>query len=449
MGRREFLRTLGAGTIGAAGLAALTDPFHFARAAITPGQKGIYITDLRTATISGLNGNATIIRLDTNKGISGYGEARCEDTNALSQLATLKPLILGMNPTQVDKVFNAIKAVGNPTSDGQATGSRQTQATGAICAIEMACWDITGKVYNVPVWKLIGPKLRDRVRLYADTPQQTSISAMQSLVQARINLGLTWFKSDLQLTYLSSSDYGTSPETGLPYTGIRIKDSGFTKWAAYIAAYRSMIGAAPLSSDHYQNYNNPQYLDIYSSSHLADLLAGSSYQGTYGGWMEDIQPWWHPAMFGQVKSAMPSSMPLLTGEDMYTIDQIQTLVNGAGGGVAYIHPDQSTFGGIHQTRLAAIWAHTQGVRTAIHMSESPLSLICCAHIAAGIPDFLACEHHYLDDVSWYDTLFDGIEKPIVEKSTGCVLVPEGPGLGITPNAAAITARLASGGYFTQ
>jgi L-alanine-DL-glutamate epimerase-like enolase superfamily enzyme len=117
--------------------------------------------------------------------------------------------------------------------------------------------------------------------------------------------------------------------------------------------------------------------------------------------------------------------------------------------VAYIHPDQSTFGGIHQTRLAAIWAHTQGVRTAIHMSESPLSLICCAHIAAGIPDFLACEHHYLDDVSWYDTLFDGIEKPIVEKSTGCVLVPEGPGLGITPNAAAITARLASGGYFTQ
>ena len=58
-------------------------PFDFARAAITPGEKGIYITDLRTATITGLNGNATIIRLDTNKGISGYGEAGVK-TPALS-----------------------------------------------------------------------------------------------------------------------------------------------------------------------------------------------------------------------------------------------------------------------------------------------------------------------------------------------------------------------------
>ena len=210
-----------------------------------------------------------------------------------------------------------------------------------------------------------------------------------------------------------------------------------------------MIGTAPLSSDHYQNYNNPQYLDIYSSSHLADLMSGSSYQGMYGGGWKIFSPWWHPATFGQVKSAMTSGMPLLTGEDMYTIGQIRTLVNGAGGGLAYIHPDQSIFGGIHQTRLAALWAHSQGVRTAIHMSESPISLICCAHIAAGIPDFLACEHHYLDSVSWYDTLVDGIEKPIVEQSTGCVLIPEGPGLGVTPNAAAISARLATGGYFTQ
>ena len=62
----------------------------------------------------------------------------------------------------------------------------------------MACWDITGKVYNVPVWKLIGPKLTDRMRLYADTPQQSSISALQSLIKTRINLGLTWFKMDLQ-----------------------------------------------------------------------------------------------------------------------------------------------------------------------------------------------------------------------------------------------------------
>ena len=100
MGRREFLRTLGASTVGAAGLAGM-GPFHFARAAITPGEKGIYITDLCTATLTGLNSNCTIIRIDTNKGISGYGECRCEDTSALTELRGLKSTVLGMNPTQI------------------------------------------------------------------------------------------------------------------------------------------------------------------------------------------------------------------------------------------------------------------------------------------------------------------------------------------------------------
>src|SRR5512140_1172059 len=95
MARRDFLRTLGATTVGAAGLAGALDPFKFARAAITPGEKGIYITDLCTATITGLNSNTTIVRLDTNKGISGYGECRTEDTNSISELRALKPTILG------------------------------------------------------------------------------------------------------------------------------------------------------------------------------------------------------------------------------------------------------------------------------------------------------------------------------------------------------------------
>ena len=150
MGRREFLRKLGTVALGA-GITGLTDPFGFARAAITPGERGIKITDLRTATIGGLNANCTIIRLDTNKGISGYGEARCEDTNALNELAALKPTIIGMNPTQIDRVFAAIKNYGDPFDpDHQDDVRRQT---GGMSAIEMACWDITGKVYNVPVWK--------------------------------------------------------------------------------------------------------------------------------------------------------------------------------------------------------------------------------------------------------------------------------------------------------
>jgi L-alanine-DL-glutamate epimerase-like enolase superfamily enzyme len=439
LGRREFLRTLGATTVGAAGITGMMGPLDFARAATTPGENGIYITDLRTATIGGLSGPATIIRLDTNKGISGYGEAR--DTNySLSELAALKPIVVGMNPTQVDKVFDAIKSVGNPTSNP--TNIYQTNKTGGICAVEMACWDITGKVYNVPVWKLIGPKLRDKIRLYCDTPQQSSIAALQSVVRTRLNQGFTWFKMDLQRSYLSGSDYSTSPETGLPYPAIRIKDSGYTKWANYAAAYRSMIGAAPLSSDHYQNYASTTYLDMTSSIALANLMAGSSYQGMSGGWMEDIAPWWYPDQSRQVNEG--TIMPILTGEDMYCLDEFQALIDA--GAVNYIHPDQSTAGGIHQTSLAAQYAWEHGVRTALHCSGATVAFVCSLHIAAGIPEFLSLEHHHVD-VSWYESLVDGIEKPIMQN--GYAAVPEGPGLGIVPNAAAISAHLASGGYFTQ
>jgi L-alanine-DL-glutamate epimerase-like enolase superfamily enzyme len=425
MGRRDFLRTLGATTVGAA---------------ITPGEKGIYITDLCTATIAGLNSNCTIIRIDTNKGISGYGECRCEDTNSLAELKALKATILGMNPTQVDKVFNAVKNYGTPFSHQTDT----PRHTGAMCAIECACWDITGKAYNVPVWKLLGPKLRDKVRMYCDTPQQSSISALKTIVQTRLNQGFTWFKMDLQRSYLTSgTDYTLNNQSGYPYQCITVNQSGYDKWAQYAATYRSMIGTAPLSSDHYQNWASAANLDVPSAVKLANLMAGASYQGTSGGWMEDIIAWYYPTQLKQVNDG--TSMPILTGEDMYCMDELQPLINA--GAINYFHPDQSTFGGIHQTRLAAEWAYTQGVRTALHMSGSPFTFVCSLHIAAGIPDFLSMEHHY-SDLSWYDSLIDGLPKPLVQ--SGYATVPEGPGLGITPNDTNMKAHLASGsGYFTS
>ncbi len=161
MGRRDFLKMLGVGA-AAAGITSVIDPFVFARDAIAAGEKGIYITDMYRCK---LNVGGVLVRLDTNKGISGYGECRDVDQNSATELSGLKPLVMGMNPTQVEKVFNAIKNYGNPQSDWKT----QEHKTGGICGIETACWDITGKVYNVPVWKLLGHKLRDRVRLYCDT----------------------------------------------------------------------------------------------------------------------------------------------------------------------------------------------------------------------------------------------------------------------------------------
>jgi L-alanine-DL-glutamate epimerase-like enolase superfamily enzyme len=437
MERREFLLTLGATAVGAAGITGLMGPFDFARAAISPGERGIKITGMAVATIRGLNNTARIVRLDTNVGISGYGECRVEDTNAGTELNKCKPAIIGMNPTQVDKVFNAVTAVLKPTADWR----QITYAGGAVAGIECACWDITGKVYNVPIWKLIGPKLRDGMRMYADTWCESNTSAQQTEIQRRIDLGFTWFKTDLDCV-LSGSDYQNSPDPN-PYSASggsakRILDSGYTKWRNYVATYRKMIGKAPLSADHFFAWSpagGGNQLDVASAIKASNLLGESGYMdASLGGWMEDIIPWHYYSELAQINAG--TEMSILTGEDIFGVPLLKELVDA--GAINYFHPDPCTFGGIHQSRLAAMYAHSKGVKTAFHQSNGPLATIMNAHISAGIPDFLSCEHHYTD-VSWYDSLIDGVPKPIMQKN-GYVPIPDGPGLGITPNQAAMTSH---------
>ena len=434
--RRDFLKKLGVATIATTGIPGIIDPFSYARAAISPGEQGIYITNMYVATINGLNATARIVRLDTNKGISGYGECRVEDTNAGRELITCAPIIMGMNPTQVDKVFDVITAALNPTSDWKTI----TYASGAIAAIECACWDITGKVYNVPIWKLLGPKINDKMRMYCDTPTRTNLSARQNEIQTRINQGFTWFKTDLN-GILNNSDYTTSPDAN-PYTesggtARRILDSGYTKYRDYVASFRQMIGDAPLSADHFFPWSprgSGSQLDVESAIQLSNYLSEPGYlDKTLGGWMEDIIPWHYYTALAQINAG--TDMHILTGEDMFGFEELQNMVNA--GAINYFHPDPTTFGGIHQSRLAAMWAHERDVKTALHQSNSPFAMMMCAHIAAGIPDFLACEHHY-PEISWYDSLVDGVPKPLMQN--GYVQIPDGPGLGITPNDAAMSAH---------
>ena len=440
MERRNFLMKLGVTAIATTALPGLMDPFGFASAAINTSEKGIQITKISVASFSGLNTTARIVRIDTNKGISGYGECRVEDTNAGKELKTLSSLIMGMNPTQIDKVFEVITAALNPTSDWKVI----TYASGAIAAIECACWDITGKVHNVPIWKLLGKKVNERMRMYCDTPAKTNLSARQTEIHTRIDQGFTWFKTDVD-GLLSSSDYTTSPDPN-PYTesggsAKRILDSGYTKYRDYVASYRSMIGDAPLSADHFFGWSprgGGNQLDVASAIQLSNYLAEPGYlDKTKGGWMEDIIPWHYYSEQAQINAG--TEMPILTGEDMFGFDELKNLVNA--GAINYFHPDPTTFGGVQQSRLAAMWAHKKGVRTALHQSNSPIAMMMCAHIAAGIPDFLSCEHHY-PEIAWYDALIDGVPKPLMVN--GYVQIPDGPGLGVTPNDATMSAHLPRG-----
>src|SRR6476620_3297625 len=142
------------------------------------------ITDLRYATTTVL-GRTSIIRIDTNQGIYGLGEVR--DGADVRYALMLKSRILGMNPCNVESIFKKIKQFGGP--------SRQA---GGVCGVEMALWDLCGKAYNIPAWQLLGGRYRDKIRLYADTPEAGSPEEQKKLMNYRINeQGYTWLKMDL------------------------------------------------------------------------------------------------------------------------------------------------------------------------------------------------------------------------------------------------------------
>ena len=114
------------------------------------------ITDMRACRIaSGLD--YPIIRIDTNQGVSGYGEVR--DAGVEGIALVLKPHLVGKNPLNIEPVLDTIRKFSNHLHLG-----------GGYSAVDIALHDIAGKVYGVPCWRLLGSRYRDRVRVYCHLP---------------------------------------------------------------------------------------------------------------------------------------------------------------------------------------------------------------------------------------------------------------------------------------
>ena len=126
----------------------------------------------------------TIVRIDTNQGISGYGEVR--DFASKNYALMLKRRLLGENPCNVDRLFRKIKQFGHHGRQG-----------GGVCGVEMALMDLAGKAYGVPAYVLAGGKFRDRIRMYCDTPNEPTGAAMGQKLQERLDRGFTMLKMDV------------------------------------------------------------------------------------------------------------------------------------------------------------------------------------------------------------------------------------------------------------
>jgi L-alanine-DL-glutamate epimerase-like enolase superfamily enzyme len=421
MNRLEFLKMIGIGLAGGVLSPAIKNGDQVIAQNVNKNSQPsqLKITDLRVATI----GNRTLIRLDTNQGIHGYGEVR--DGASATYALMLKSRILGKNPCNVDQIFRSIKQF----------GYHARQAGGPV-SIEIACWDLAGKAWGVPCWQMLGGKFRDKIRVYSDTPSLGDPVAMGNKLKERMNMGYTFLKMDVGIGQLKGIEGTVTAPAGVtdtdmlqhPFTGIRITDKGLKVLQDYVATIRGIVGwDIPIATDHFGHFGIEDCVKIAQALDQFNLA-----------WYEDMVPWMYTDMYLRLRDACKT--PVLTGEDIYLKEGFKDLFEKKA--IAICHPDLATAGGLLETKKIGDLAMENGIAMALHMAGNPVTLFATVHCAAATENFMVMEHHDADDIT-YNDMVDGVEKPLVKN--GYITVPDGPGLGIELNEKAIKERMKSRG----
>jgi len=430
--RRDFLKKAAFGGLALGGFMGL--PIEDTLAHTTSkvnrhsAPSDLKITDMRYC-VTRVLGRTAIIRIDTNQGIYGLGEVRdgADERYALF----LKSRILGENPCNVEKIFKMIRQFGGP--------ARQA---GGVCAVEMALWDICGKAYGVPAWQLLGGMYRDRVRLYADTPEGGSPEEQRKRIEYRIKeQGYSWLKLDVSIGELldipgtvvnaefwknergrlaqwGDNNYMAYANRMHPFTQIQITEKGLEELAKIVEHVRSLTGYdIPISTDHYGHF------DLNNG-----ILLGQALEKYRLAWLEDMVPWQYTEQWKTITTALET--PTITGEDIYLLKDFKPLIHERA--VDLIHPDLASSGGLLETKRIGDYAEEFGIGMAMHQAGTPVSFMANVHCAAATENFLALEHHSVDLPWWEDLVVTTDGRKLIEK--GYASVPlTAPGLGIELN----------------
>ena len=413
----------------------LDDETRIGRAedAINPGSRpsGLKITDIRVAVVAS-NYDYPILRVDTNQGVYGLGEVR--DAGHMQNALQFKSVLLGQNPCNIDMIFRAIKRFGNWGREG-----------GGVSGLEIALWDLIGKIYGVPCYQFLGGKYRDRVRLYADTPapEQATPEGYRRALARRKALGLTFIKFDIRPALFEATPGGLvgqptqheyalgrawrAPGTG---AGARLTDRGIAASVEVVAAIREAVGdEISLCTDHFGH----GFLTLDEMIRL-----GEAWEPFHLAWIEDPMPWWDVAGHKRVADALRT--PIAAGEELYLWDGFREFIEQRA--LDILHPDLLTSGGMLETKKIADYGERYGIPTALHCAGSPIGFMANVHCAAAIPSFVALEHHGLDLPFW-ESLVTGLPHDYM--ADGYVAVPDRPGLGVDLNLEAIEANLRTPG----
>ena len=276
------------------------------------------ITDLRVTRVAAPY-DYFLVKIYTNQDVYGIGESH--ESSHIENVLQYKSILLGQNPCNVDLLHKAMKPHACHGTQG-----------GGISGIEIALWDLIGRVYGVPCYQFFGGKYRDRVRLYADTPspRNNTPEGYAQRVTERKAMGLTLIKFDTMMHHLREIDEGIVLGQPNKYdyprgrggarglVGTQVTERYLELMVEIVAAAREAAGPEiPLALDHF----GP--LTVKDGIRMGRALDG------YGiAWLEDIMSWsdWR----GNKKVTENIPVPTALGEQVYLLKNMRQLIdNGA------------------------------------------------------------------------------------------------------------------------
>ncbi|SDR03029.1 mandelate racemase/muconate lactonizing enzyme family protein [Natronobacterium texcoconense] len=371
----------------------------------------VEITDIRTCVVDG-NFEWNLIQIETDAGVTGIGEAY-RGGGVPELVEYTERFLLGENPLDVQRLYRRI--IQEMSGHGGTTGKVVTAASG----IEIALWDIAGKVLEVPVYQLLGGKFRDEVRIYCDChageayavddgyTEYADAEAYSPESYARearrvVDMGFTALKFDLDLEMDNEPD---------PFNG-RLTNDAVSDKREIVEAVREEIGDdVDLAFDCHWDYT------VESAKRLAHELEPYDLM-----WLEDLVP---PENMGAQKEVTKATKtPVATGENRFRVHEFSELLYDHG--VDVVTPDPTTVGGLGETMRIADRAEENYIPLSPHNVCSPIGTMACVHLGAVIPNFDVLEYHALE-VDWWDDLIER-EEPLIQD--GYIEVPEEPGLGV-------------------
>jgi L-alanine-DL-glutamate epimerase-like enolase superfamily enzyme len=414
--RRHFLQGLGVVPFVPAFLSSFYER-------VAAAQKRVKIRDVQVMVMQGPGRSYTLVRVVSDAGPYGIAEAYgSPGIGVKEQILSLKPWLMGKDPLEIDKLYT-LMGEGSAGLSGTRTDGSAHNLIRAASGIEMALWDLAGKVLEVPTSTLLGGRFRDRVRVYDHaTPRLMLDKAAVADWAAKVKShpsGFTCHKMDLQHTD-PKTDAARDPSNRMLTTKelIAIRQ-GYENCRDAIGWDRDLMAHC-----HWE-------YDLRTSIQIAEAVESSKPV-----WLEDPLPVDYSDSWKRLCAA--SKVPICMGENLARREGFKDFILNQGADI--LHPDLRNAGGFLETKRIADLAHVFGLPMANHNTGSQVCTYASAQWAASIRDYMALET-ITGEGGWMDQvlLLDG---PYIKN--GFIQVTDKPGLGIELNPDVVRAHLAPG-----